>query len=332
MAEYPFHEQAIVHVRTSPATLFQHLDDQAKLGVHMEKPSMMMLGGRMTYEFDAGQGRAIGSVIKMGGTFLGLTLMVEEAITERTPPRRKTWETQGATRILIIDRYLMGFEIEPEGDGSRLCVFIDYSHPSGPMGRILGFLFARIYARWCVTRMASDAARRFGSLDSSAAISGARPYWRPAFGAVVHYTLATLPLFALWEIAQLPLYTIWEEEGVRASLLAALHCTAGDALLAFSSLLGAMALAALSPTLKKSIGVMAMTILLGMIATAVIEMVSTQWLQRWAYGPLMPVDPVFGIGLSPLAQWFVVPAIGLYFLRRRLTALSVEMPGSGGAV
>ena len=34
----------------------------------------------------------------------------------------------------------------------------------------------------------------------------------------------------------------------------------------------------------------------------------------------MPVDPIFGIGLSPLAQWTVVPAAALFLLRRRLVA------------
>jgi hypothetical protein len=32
--------------------------------------------------------------------------------------------------------------------------------------------------------------------------------------------------------------------------------------------------------------------------------------------PLMPVDPILGTGLSPLAQWTVVPAVALFVLRR----------------
>ena len=38
---------------------------EARLRSPMEKPSMMMMGGRMTYEFDAQKGRAVGSVIRM---------------------------------------------------------------------------------------------------------------------------------------------------------------------------------------------------------------------------------------------------------------------------
>jgi hypothetical protein len=45
----------------------------------------------MTYEFDEAKGRAVGSVIKMGGSFLGIKLFVEEVVTERDSPRRNVW-------------------------------------------------------------------------------------------------------------------------------------------------------------------------------------------------------------------------------------------------
>ncbi len=47
---------------------------------------MMMMGWTMSYDLDAAKGRAIGSVIKMRGRMLGLELLVEEVITERSPP------------------------------------------------------------------------------------------------------------------------------------------------------------------------------------------------------------------------------------------------------
>lgn len=122
---------------------------------------MMMMGGRMTYEFDEAKGRAVGSVIKMGGTFLGLELFVEEVVVERDPPRRKVWETRGRPRIVVIGGYRMGFEITPSGERSLLRVFIEYDRPSSLVGQILGAAFAHRYARWCVTRMAEDAKRHF---------------------------------------------------------------------------------------------------------------------------------------------------------------------------
>jgi hypothetical protein len=158
---YAHAAEAGVEVNAGAEALFDYLDDQAHLGSHMEKPSMMMMGGRMTYAFDEAKGRAVGSVIKMGGAMLGLRLSVEEVVTKHTPPHRKAWETRGHPHLLIIGAYRMGFEIAAASNGQRLRVFIDYNHPRSAFGRLLGFFFARMYASWCVARMADDAALHF---------------------------------------------------------------------------------------------------------------------------------------------------------------------------
>ena len=159
-----YHDHAEAIIRASQAEVFAYLDDQTRLAAHMEKRSMMMLGGRMTYEFDAAQGRAVGSVIRMGGSFLGIPLFVCEVVTERTPPSRKLWETRGAERMLVIDSYIMGFETRMIGGGTAVRVFIDYQLPHNIPGRWLGLLFAPIYARWCVSRMIKDVSRHFGNV------------------------------------------------------------------------------------------------------------------------------------------------------------------------
>jgi hypothetical protein len=161
--KYAHHDEISVDVSAAAAPLFDHLDDQERLGAHMNKPSMMMLGGRMFYGFDAARGRAVGSVIRMGGNFLWLNLFVEEVVSEHERPLRKTWETRGAARLLIIGPYRMGFEIEAVGELSRLRVFIDYDAPKSFVGRVFGALLAPVYARWCVQRMAEDARRTFSA-------------------------------------------------------------------------------------------------------------------------------------------------------------------------
>ena len=157
---YPFHESITIEVSAPPERLFERLDDHTRLAAHMGRPSLMMLGGRMTYAFDDDAGRAVGSVIHMGGRVLGIPVGVVEVVTEHDPPRRKVWETVGRPRLLIIGRYRMGFEIEPKGAESVLHVFIDFALPASPTGRLLGRLFVRDYARWCVRRMAADAVRQ----------------------------------------------------------------------------------------------------------------------------------------------------------------------------
>lgn len=153
--------EAVADIAASPESLFEYLDDQASLGSHMQKPSMMMLGGRMSYTFDYTRGRAVGSIIGMQGNVLGLTLSVEEVVIEHQPPARKIWETKGHPDLLVIGPYRMGFEIQALGGHSRLRVFIDYDYPETPAGKLLGPLLGPVYARWCVGRMAKDATSRF---------------------------------------------------------------------------------------------------------------------------------------------------------------------------
>lgn len=150
----------IVSVTVAPEVLFEYLDDHERLAAHMMQASPMMAGSSMAFTFDEGRGRRLGSRIVMRGAVLGIRLEVSEVITEREPPRRKAWESQGVPSLLVIGSYRMGFEIAPEGTGSRLVVFIDYNLSGWPW-RPLGLLMGHFYARWCVWSMARDAALTF---------------------------------------------------------------------------------------------------------------------------------------------------------------------------
>lgn len=151
-------------VNASPAEVFAFLDDQTRLGAHMNRRSLMMLGGRMRYDFDAAQGHAIGSVIRIYGSFLGLSLFVCEAITERRPPFRKRWETCGPQRMLVIESYLMGFETRATGSTTEVSVAIEYRLPRRRPWCWISRLVAPLYARWCVSHMDGDTRRHFDSV------------------------------------------------------------------------------------------------------------------------------------------------------------------------
>ena len=60
-----------------------------------------------------------------------------------------------------------------------------------------------------------------------------------------------------------------------------------------------------------------LTILLGVAYTSFSEWLNVSIRGSWAYSPLMPVVPGTGIGLSPLLQWILLPALGLAVARRR---------------
>jgi len=164
---YPRHHRSEVVVSADAHSLFALLDDHRRLAGHMEKPSLMMAGATMQVETDALQGQAVGSVIRISGRVLGVNLAVEEIVSERVPPSRKTWETRGEPRLLVIGAYRMGFTISAEGDRSRLVVFIDYALPPRGIAHALALLFGRAYAAWCTRRMTADAVTGIAGLVPS---------------------------------------------------------------------------------------------------------------------------------------------------------------------
>lgn len=161
------HREVSVRVAADPGSVFARLDDQTRLAEHMGKPSLMMGGGRMIYDFDAAKGQAVGSHIRMSGRAFGLTLELDEVVTERDPPHRKVWRTVGTPRLVVVAGYEMGFALRPVTGGSDLRVWIDYDLPPGGIGRALPFL-GDTYAGWCVEQMAQDARKAFGPLSCQA--------------------------------------------------------------------------------------------------------------------------------------------------------------------
>ena len=159
-AALPLHGESVTHLDATLAAAFEYLDDFRKLSAHMEEPSAMMMGSKMTIETDAAGGRAVGSHVRMAGKVCGITLALDEVVMERDPPRRKAWQTIDA-KLLVIGPYRLGFELSPQGEGTGLRVFIDYALPARAPARWLGHLFAASYARWCTGRMAAGAARHF---------------------------------------------------------------------------------------------------------------------------------------------------------------------------
>ena len=163
--------EARAHIAAPPAKVFEFLDDHQRLVSHMSKSSWSMGGGRMMLDADTGQGRVVGSRLRMSGRAFGIGLQVEEVITERIPPRRKVWETVGSPRLIVIGRYKLGFELLPDADGTAARIFIDYELPTGIFSRIGGAALADMYAKWCVNRMIEDARAHFadGSAPSAKA-------------------------------------------------------------------------------------------------------------------------------------------------------------------
>jgi uncharacterized membrane protein YhaH (DUF805 family) len=122
-------------------------------------------------------------------------------------------------------------------------------------------------------------------------------------------------LSLVWELLQSPFYTDTFEVPWTTLVFNRLHCTGGDAMI----LLVAFWIVALGwgrcwVHTARWVAFVAF-LALGGTYTAVSEHLNVHVLARWAYSQWMPV--IGGIGLMPLLQWIVVPALCIYFVRRK---------------
>lgn len=135
-------------------------------------------------------------------------------------------------------------------------------------------------------------------------------------GAVRRYIVASGLAHLVWEIVQLPLYTLWKTGTKGEQIFAVLHCTGGDILIAGSSLLTALALVGRRAWPTDGFArVASVTMVIGLGYTIYSEWLNTAVRVSWTYSELMPVVPWIGTGLSPLAQWLVVPSLALWAAR-----------------
>jgi hypothetical protein len=88
-----------------------------------------------------------------------MSFWLEEAVVERLPHQRKTWETIGEPKLLVIGRYRMGFDLALYGQVTRLRVWIDYNLPTSWGQWWLGRLFGGMYADWCIRKLVQTTAQ-----------------------------------------------------------------------------------------------------------------------------------------------------------------------------
>lgn len=134
---------------------------------------------------------------------------------------------------------------------------------------------------------------------------------------VYRYLTVVSALNLVWEVLQLPLYTIWRNSSNLEIAFAVVHCTAGDVFIAFVSLVAALLLAGNAEWPKGRYKAVAVTsVFLGIGYTVFSEWNNTVVTRSWSYSTLMP--EMWGIGLSPLAQWIVIPCTVYWSLFKNL--------------
>lgn len=119
-----------------------------------------------------------------------------------------------------------------------------------------------------------------------------------------------------WEVVQLPFFTLWDEGSWHDIAFAALHCTAGDVMIAASAL--GLALGRAGWPGCRFWAVLGAATILGFAYTVFSEWLNVEIRGAWAYGPSMPRIPPLGTGLTPLLQWLLLPPLAMLAARRAM--------------
>lgn len=120
------------------------------------------------------------------------------------------------------------------------------------------------------------------------------------------WVLATFVLNLAWEVTHLPLYAFPENAGWLLISYDVLHCTVGDVMIASSIfLLTSLVLRDLRWIHTRAWTGAILVAIMGVSYTAYSEWLNVYVRQSWAYSPMMPL--IFGLGVSPLVQWLVLP-------------------------
>jgi len=111
-----------------------------------------------------------------------------------------------------------------------------------------------------------------------------------------------------WEIAQVRLYTIWAAADGMSVAWALLHCSLGDVVIALTMFaLAGIVLRRADWTASRPWAGGSIVIIGALAFTAWSEWYNVYRAVNWGYTASMPM--IFGIGLSPLLQWLILPPV-----------------------
>jgi hypothetical protein len=111
-----------------------------------------------------------------------------------------------------------------------------------------------------------------------------------------------------WEIAHVRLYTLWTSADGLSVASALFHCTLGDVAIALAMFaLAVVMLGDKDWPISRSWAGGAIVVTGALAYTAWSEWYNVYRAGSWGYTANMPL--VFGIGLSPLLQWLVLPPV-----------------------
>ena len=92
---------------------------------------------------------------------LGIKMDFTVEVTKWVEGVEKIWETVGSAKMIIYSWYRMNLMVARiEKDKSHVQLSITYRRPVNWLARIISYLFADSYCRWCLKRMLFDTKKK----------------------------------------------------------------------------------------------------------------------------------------------------------------------------
>lgn len=139
--------------------------------------------------------------------------------------------------------------------------------------------------------------------------------WKTSASLIGLWALLALTLHLLWEVGQLPFYALWQAGEAWRIALYVMHCVLGDVMIATLSYVAvALTWRQVNWPRQRLWAGGTMLIAMGLGYTVFSEWYNVYRIGSWAYADAMPL--IFGIGVTPLMQWLVVPGVMLVLIQR----------------
>ncbi len=139
----------------------------------------------------------------------------------------------------------------------------------------------------------------------------------------LHISIFAFLLNFVWELLQMPLFAGFADFPYYQTILHCTKATFGDVVISLVAFAGACLITRSRMwivSMNKS-GVVSF-LAIGLVITVAFELLATGPLNRWEYSESMPT--VIGVGVSPVAQWVILPLIQLWFVKRQIIGGGVD--------
>ena len=143
--------------KASPEKVFHYIDDLGVTGMHMTQSSAMMMGSKLNLEYLTPNHTGPGSRYRWTGTMMWMKMDFTVEVTKWIPGVEKTWETIGEAKMIIYSWYRMHLQVAQKDNLTLAELSITYEKPKGWVLKVISFLFADLYCRWCLKNMLRDA-------------------------------------------------------------------------------------------------------------------------------------------------------------------------------